>query len=349
MKKINLNYNNNIFKELENKILNYISNKNNIGLSTYKERKLLEFIKNEVDNLNLLLIRSNFSNIKDLFVKSKLTKYSKSLGLTGEESRIINSINEYLKSNILFSGNALVSYIENLNKEIKNEVIRSSSNYADRDSDYSKLFREQISKQGLVGFVDDSGKKWTYGDYNTMLLRTGYRMAQNYGTLYTFEHIDLYKMSSHGSTCPICAPLEGRVYSRSGKSNIYPPLASAFGKIDKNGPNELDNTYLCIHPNCIHSLHPFSEVGIPPEELDRIRNFSSFASNPPNIDPRTEDQINNYRLKQKYRRDTLNNYKQFQNMKLKIPNFVKSFNTFLKHKNNNSELYKNWIKIISKD
>ena len=58
-------------------------------------------------------------------------------------------------------------------------------------------------------------------------------------------------ISSHGTTCKVCAPYEGRVYSRSGTDPDFPPLASAFGKVDPSGPDDLANTWLNIHPNCL--------------------------------------------------------------------------------------------------
>ena len=52
----------------------------------------------------------------------------------------------------------------------------------------------------------------------------------------------LYQISAHGTTCRLCAGLEGRVYSKSGTDPDFPPLAAAFGKMDKNGPDDLSNS-----------------------------------------------------------------------------------------------------------
>jgi hypothetical protein len=61
----------------------------------------------------------------------------------------------------------------------------------------------------------------------------------------------LYQIVKIGSTCPLCAVYEGRVYSKSGTDPHYPPLARAFGKIDPAGSDDLSNTFLNIHPNCL--------------------------------------------------------------------------------------------------
>lgn len=84
-----------------------------------------------------------------------------------------------------------------------------------------------------------------------MVTRTTSRQAVNVAILTKNPEQDLFKMSKHGTTCPVCAPYEGRVYSKSGENPDYPPLSAIFGKIDRAGPEALTNSYLNIHPNCL--------------------------------------------------------------------------------------------------
>lgn len=114
-----------------------------------------------------------------------------------------------------------------------------------------KDFVEDLQRNGITAFTDKSGRKWSLRTYADMVTRTTSRQAEVMSVLTKFGDHDLFMISKNGSTCPICAPLEGRVYSKSGKDPIFPPLASAFGKIDPNGPNSLSNSYLNIHPNCL--------------------------------------------------------------------------------------------------
>ena len=74
-----------------------------------------------------------------------------------------------------------------------------------------------------------------------MVLRTTTRQAEVLSVLTRDPEQDLYKISAHNTTCKLCAPLEGRVYSRSGTDPDFPPLAAAFGKVDKVGPDTLAN------------------------------------------------------------------------------------------------------------
>ena len=121
----------------------------------------------------------------------------------------------------------------------------------------------------------------------------------------TADDHDLWQIVKIGSTCPVCAPLEGRVYSKSGTNPDYPPLSLAFGKIDLAGAESLENTYLNIHPNCLHSLVKYTTIGKTDKQIKRDRDFSDPALNPLNRDPRTKKQIKAYQEKERNRRKLL--------------------------------------------
>lgn len=112
-------------------------------------------------------------------------------------------------------------------------------------------FVQALRREGVRAFTDKAGRNWSLHTYCTMVSRTTSRQAEILSVLTTDPAHDLYKISSHGTTCGLCAPYEGRVYSKSGADPDFPPLASAFGKIDPAGPNDLSNTWLNIHPNCL--------------------------------------------------------------------------------------------------
>lgn len=206
-----------------------------------------------------------------------------------------------------------------------------------------KQFLKTMEEKGIVAFTDKSGRDWSLRSYGEMATRTTSRQATNLGVLFADEAHDLYQISSHGTTCPICAPLEGRVYSRSGKDPNYPPLAKAFGKVDPNGSDDLDNTWLNIHPNCLHVMTKFTEAGRSEAEIRKIREFSSFETNPETIDPRSKAQVKAYREKEQGRQKLLNDFDQFKRYKLVLgEKMPKTFQTFLKHKIANGDKYQQW-------
>lgn len=203
-------------------------------------------------------------------------------------------------------------------------------------------FVEKLQQQGITCFTDKAGRNWSLHTYMDMVTRTTARQAEVLSVVTRDPEHDLYRMSSHYGACKLCAPYQGRVYSRSGTSPYYPPLASAFGKIDPLGPDTLSNSYMNIHPNCLHSLYPWTEAGKSPQELEAIRKFSNPATNPFSRDPRSEAEIEAYRRKEEGRRKWLEAFKQWEKYR-EAGIGPKTFNTFLKHKMANDEKYHEWI------
>ena len=202
---------------------------------------------------------------------------------------------------------------------------------------------QSLQQAGITAFVDKAGREWSLSAYGAMAVRTTVRQAQVSAVLTADDH-DLWKIKEIGSTCPLCAVYEGRVYSKSGLNPNYPPLAAAFGKMDPAGPNDLSNTFLNIHPSCQHSLTKWTEDYKTDEEIRQAREFSSFETNPKTNDPRTEKQIEAYRNKERqraaYRRD-LDQFDRYT--KAGVEGFPRSMATFLKHKQADDEKYKAWL------
>lgn len=207
-------------------------------------------------------------------------------------------------------------------------------------------FVETLRREGITAFVDKAGRRWSLHTYGAMVCRTTSRQAEVLAVLTADPEQDLYQISSHGSTCAICAPLEGRVYSKSGTDPDFPPLAAAFGKVDPAGPDTLTNSYLNIHPSCQHALLPWTPAGRSKEEIEKIKRFSSFRTNPPSIDPRTKKQIDAYRRKEEGRAKWLQDYRQWERYRITLGDKCpKTFATFQKHKRADDEKYKDWQKL----
>mgnify|MGYP005755899813 CR=1 FL=1 len=207
-------------------------------------------------------------------------------------------------------------------------------------------FVEALRREGITAFVDRAGRRWSLHTYCSMVTRTTSRQAEIAAVLSADPEQDLYKISSHGTTCAICAPYEGRVYSRSGTDPDFPALADAFGKIDPSGPDNLANTYLNIHPNCLHVLLPWTTAGRTPEEIQKIKDFSNPQKNPYSVDPRSQKQIEAYRKKETARRHWLERYRQWERYRMTLGDKVpKTYQTFERHKLANDDKYREWERL----
>lgn len=206
---------------------------------------------------------------------------------------------------------------------------------------------KQIEQEGLPAFIDRAGRKWSLRDYGNMATRTTFRQAQTAAELSKDDH-DLYEVLRHPAPCRVCAIYSGRVYSKSGTNPNYPSLAQAFGKVDPAGPDVLSNTYLNIHPSCLCVLTRYTEQGKTPEQVQRMRDKSSFEKNPPKGDPRTKKEIEAYRQKEKNRRELRADIKQWEKMREALGSKVPAtFATFQKHKKLNDDKYKSWLELMS--
>ena len=201
-----------------------------------------------------------------------------------------------------------------------------------------------IEKEGIPAFIDRAGRKWSLRDYGNMATRTTFRQAQTAAELSKDDH-DLYEVLRHPAPCRVCAIYSGRVYSKSGTNPNYPSLAQAFGKVDPAGPDVLSNTYLNIHPNCLCVLTRYTEKGKTPEQVQRMRDKSSFEKNPPKGDPRSKKEIEAYRQKERNRRQLRADIKEWEKMREALGDKAPAtFATFQKHKKLNDDKYKEWMK-----
>lgn len=202
-----------------------------------------------------------------------------------------------------------------------------------------------VQNVGITCFVDKAGREWNLKAYGSMAVRTTVKQAQVAALLTQNDMQDLYKVINTGVPCRLCAAYGGRVYSKSGTSPFYPPLASAFGKIDPAGSDSIYNSFLNIHPNCGCSLVPYTEAGKTPQQIEKEREFSDPNRRPYDLDYRTKRQKREYEEKERQRAAYRANVKQYEKyVQAGVPGMPGSFATFLKHKLLNDDKYKAWLR-----
>lgn len=280
--------------------------------------------------------------------------YINSMSLTGEQTAIVDTLVQNLMGEITDAAMTAMATVQSavigrtepdVYRRVGLEQVANMQATGRGTNITVPGFVEALRREGITAFVDKAGRNWSLHTYCSMVTRTTSRQAEVMAVLTADPEQDLYQISRHGTTCGLCAPYEGRVYSKSGNDPDFPPLADAFGKVDPAGPNSLVNTYLNIHPNCLHVLLPWTPMGRTPEEIQRIKDFSNPAKNPYSVDPRTQKQIDAYRNKEAARRRYLSDYRQWERYRMTLGDKVpKTFETFQRHKKEDDAKYKTWMK-----
>ena len=343
----------NLFLRTEQELIREITRKRAAGHVEYAEVAALERVQKILQNM----VDTSWSYVPVMIEKifyhsdKDAAGYANARTITGMRSVTQIAIMEQLANNLQ---GELMEMAGTAKRSVENVFTIARL----ENDPYRKLALEQILRQeaagkpwikssqdlvkeletnGITGFTDKAGRKWSMQAYGNMAVRTTARQAE-VAALLTSDEYDLWQITKVGTTCPVCAPLEGRVYSKSGTNPDYPPLTVAFGKVDPYGSNDLSNTYLNIHPNCLHSLVKYTTIGKSAERIQKDKDFSSIEKNPLNRDPRTKKQIAAYREKEKNRQQLLRDMKQHKEYRAILGNDIpKDFAKFRELKYNNAE------------
>ena len=143
--------------------------------------------------------------------------------------------------------------------------------------------------------------------YATMVARTTTREAGNAARVnqLTANGYDHMKMSEHFPTCPICAPLQGRVYSISGNDQRFSSIDVAWS-----------SGYKTVHPNCIHVFTPWIAELRSDDEIKQ----ESERSKAPFEDTRGEKERELYAAHQAKNRQARQELYQFERYKARLGN-----------------------------
>jgi len=136
---------------------------------------------------------------------------------------------------------------------------------------------QRLLDQGQTAFIDKLGRKWRLDSYAEMVARTTTREAASAATINTCREagLDLVKITTHYPTCEKCAPLQGKVFSISGRDKRYPKLT------DEYRPP--------IHPNCRHTLQPYVRELDP--DAEKVQKYSNTSLTK---DPRSDEEKKAY-------------------------------------------------------
>lgn len=132
-------------------------------------------------------------------------------------------------------------------ESITTQIAKGQITGADTRS-IAKQVENVLKAEGLSAITDKNGRKWDLMRYGEMLTRTKLTQAHNSGTVNRMVEsgYDLVIVSSHGGSCDLCAPFEGKILSATGRNKGYISLDEA----QSEG---------LFHPNCRHVITPYHD------------------------------------------------------------------------------------------
>lgn len=150
---------------------------------------------------------------------------------------------------------------------------------------YTAVAQDMVAKleaEGVLWFTDAGGRKWSLESYAQMVSRTVLRETETVALTTGLQDngYDLVYVPWHKPTCPVCARLQDRVYSISGRTEGYPQLP--------RWPP---------HPNCRHPLVPYFPAQ--DSNADATREQSNREAE---ADPRSEAERTAYAVTQERNR-----------------------------------------------
>lgn len=209
--------------------------------------------------------------------KIQNTKYITATANTNVTTLVTNPVSRQLLTTIvndsissmsaaLFEGQKLFKRFARLSQQrLINEAVIESAIIQGIDTGNVRLAKKQIYKilQNKLGdkkFVHINGKNYKPNYYAELLTRTKFHETQANGAMFTSLNYgsDLVRVSSHNTTTELCQQYEGKVFSISGRTKIFPPLF-------ESPP---------FHPNCLHLLFPEFIEGYSNKTLQEMSDFS---------------------------------------------------------------------------
>ena len=320
------------YQQAQITLINIISTQQARGNVTAYRKKLLASINQELKILNDYATGWAADNIPKSYTAGAAQTYAafrRSKVVVNEVALNTKVINLLTKNTAGMLTDAADFVGRTINDEIRKAGIEAVSQKVATGSTVKQaktILMEKLTDKGILTIKDKAGRMVRLDGYASMVARTTTREATNKGAIQTVEDLgyDLVQMSQHFTACPICSKYEGRVYSISGNSKVYPPLDEAFS-----------GGYAIIHPNCRHVLAPYF-----PQLDDNAAKMIKESNRDFVTDPRDARSLKVYHNQQEVKSKRRDDRNEWDEAKTKAPNETpKTFSAFRSMKKADSEKY----------
>lgn len=245
-----------IYSEAEDKMLKAVAKRVAKGIKTegWNETKLkdTQALKSEIEKILNDTAKKSNSTVSSGIIEAYKKGMDNVTGEKGTHKTILDEMNipMNLKMQILATNglldNASFQVLRKANDAYQQVMAQATTGLlagTDTRIQASQKMLNGFAAKGITSFVDKSGRNWDLSSYAEMCARTVSSHAALQGHIDRQIEVgeDLVKVSSIGTTCPICSRWQGVVLSISGNSPKYHSVeeAKASG---------------LFHPNCKHTL-----------------------------------------------------------------------------------------------
>ena len=167
-------------------------------------------------------------------VQKHAAGYANAAALTGEQTAIVDRLAMNLMGEITDAcmtamatvQSAIIGRIEpDVYRRVGLEQVAAQAAAGRGVNQSVPAFVEALRREGVRAFTDKAGRNWSLHTYCTMASRTTQRQAEVSAVLTADPEQDLYQISSHGTTCSICAqrPSSMRRYSFASEKRLNLP------------------------------------------------------------------------------------------------------------------------------
>jgi hypothetical protein len=237
------------YQKAQIELINIIAKpEKDLTVVAYRKR-VLASVNEELRVLNEYATGWAEENIPIAYKKGAADTYEKFRELNIEVGKV--QINTRVLKNLVNNATGMLIDANNyvgrmINDEIRKvslEVIAEKVATGSTVKEAQAKLVQRLTDKGVANIVDKRGRAIRLESYAETVARTTTAEATNKGAINAVTDLgeDLVRMTWHNASCPICAVLEGRIYSISGKSKGYPPLSEA-----------LPDGRSTPHPNCRH-------------------------------------------------------------------------------------------------
>lgn len=324
-----------IYQEAQQGLIRTIAEKEAKGNVTWFQESLLEQIRQQLDDLSLQArqwtekaipmayqegLDEVTGKLNKMGVKAESVSYSFSQLHTEAVYSIMQDILDELQESNQYAGDQMSKAI----RMSVNAAVAQKFAQGQTVRECKKNIVNSLMGKGVEGILTKNGRIIPLEVYAATVARSRTREATNTATINQITDLgyDLVKISKHNTSCRICAPLQGRVYSISGNDKRYPPLSIAF-----RGP------YANIHANCAHTIEPYIEELADDPVGDREFSNKSFDT-----DTRSQKEVDLYNEMRKRKQQLRANRRQWERYSLSLPESTpKSFQGFMNMKRSDSE------------